>query len=543
LTIGLLDPYGNLGATSTATQTISLATTSGAGVFYASATGTTVITQVEISAGDTSAVAYYGDIRAGSPSVTATSALGSSSRNQVETITPAQASALLITNNPLSVAAGSRGVLSFELEDEFGNLGALSLQPQTIDLATTSSAGTFFANQTSVTPINSIDLPAGQAGVTIDYADTAAGTPTVTASATPLVSAPTQQELVNPAAAAKLVIATQPSSTATAGAAFTVQPVVYEEDQYGNVETSDRSTVVTASLATGAGSLAGSTTATVSAGVASFTSLADDQAETISLKLAANGLFVVTAPITVSAAPASKLVVSTQPPSSITAGQGFSLVVSAEDPFDNRVTGYNSQVTLSLPGDPSFTTTVTASDGVATFSGLLVPAPASGVAIQASAAGLAGTSTNPLDVIPPPPPPPPPASAPAPTVILEQAVFTRKFNKKGKPTGKPVFAGFTVEYSAAMNSATAGAASTYDVLAASVKKVKKKNVTTYKPVSFTVSYSPATNSVTLNLTSTKPFAKGGEITISGVTSQAGVALTTSDTTLTILPKAKGIALG
>ena len=40
--------------------------------------------------------------------------------------------------------------------------------------------------------------------------------------------------------------------------------------------------------------------------------------------------------------------------------------------------------------------------------------------------------------------------------------------------------------------------------------------------------------------STKPFAKGGEITISGVTSQAGVALSTSDTTLTILPKAKGI---
>ena len=40
---------------------------------------------------------------------------------------------------------------------------------------------------------------------------------------------------VNPAAASKLVIATQPSATATAGVPFAQQPVIYIEDTYNNI--------------------------------------------------------------------------------------------------------------------------------------------------------------------------------------------------------------------------------------------------------------------------------------------------------------------
>ena len=53
LTIEFMDPYGNVGAVSTTAQTISLATTSGTGVFYASAAGGTAITSVDIAAGQT----------------------------------------------------------------------------------------------------------------------------------------------------------------------------------------------------------------------------------------------------------------------------------------------------------------------------------------------------------------------------------------------------------------------------------------------------------------------------------------------------------
>ena len=64
---------------------------------------------------------------------------------------------------------------------------------------------------------------------------------------------------VNPAAASKLLITTPPSATATAGQPFATQPVITEEDQYGNVETGDNSTQVTASLASGTGPLQGTT--------------------------------------------------------------------------------------------------------------------------------------------------------------------------------------------------------------------------------------------------------------------------------------------
>ena len=77
---------------------------------------------------------------------------------------------------------------------------------------------------------------------------------------------------------------------ATAGQPFATQPVVYEVDQYGNLETGDNSTMITASLASGNGTLLGTTTATLSGGVATFVGLADNTAGTISLSFAGGGL-------------------------------------------------------------------------------------------------------------------------------------------------------------------------------------------------------------------------------------------------------------
>jgi len=70
-------------------------------------------------------------------------------------------------------------------------------------------------------------------------------------------------------AASKLVMNTEPSSSVTAGAAFSTQPAVYVEDAYGNVVTGNSSTV-TATVQAGTGPLTGTTTATASSGVATF---------------------------------------------------------------------------------------------------------------------------------------------------------------------------------------------------------------------------------------------------------------------------------
>src|SRR5207245_1454226 len=83
-----------------------------------------------------------------------------------------------------------------------------------------------------------------------------------------LTAATSSNVVVSAAAASKLTILTQPSSTATAGVAFTQQPAIRIEDQYGNLRSGDNSTVVTAARSGGTGSLQGSTTATASSGVA-----------------------------------------------------------------------------------------------------------------------------------------------------------------------------------------------------------------------------------------------------------------------------------
>jgi hypothetical protein len=528
MTVELENPSGSP-ATSTSSQTINLSTSSSTGAFYPTPTSTSAITSVVIPAGQTSASFYYSDSTVGSPTVTASdTALGPPSSQQ-ETINAPPASQLAITSPALDITAGSRGQVTIQLEASDGG-PAVSTSSQTISLGTTSGAGAFFASPTGTTPITSVVIPAGQTSARFFYDDTKAGAWALTASDTALASTPTQPVTVIPAAASLLVLHTQPPSTARAGVAFTTQPVVYEEDPYGNLETGDNHTIVSVSLGTGTGPLQGRITATVSGGVATFSNLADNLAETISLRFVSGSLNELSHPIVVTAAPATQLVVTTQPPDPINAGEGFTLVVWAEDKFKNVDTNYNGVVSISLDGDPGLAAAVQAVDGVATFTGLTVGSSSSNLAIQVAAPGLSSTTTNPLNV------------NPVPTIMLEKVISIQKKNRKGKTAGKPIFSGFSIQYDTAMNSSTAGLASNYQVLSEVVKRVKKKTTTTFKPVNFSVTYSPTTDSVTVNLKNAKQFVEGGEITISGVTSQAGVPLDSSDAVLSIQPKAKNITL-
>jgi hypothetical protein len=146
-----------------------------------------------------------------------------------------------------------------------------------------------------------------------------------------------------PAPATQLVIHTQPSGTATAGSAFSTQPAVYVEDQYGNLETGDYTTQVTVSLRVGTGPLLGTTTVTLSAGVATFGNLEDNKAETIILLFTAPALVKAQSnSITVNPAAASRLSVSA--PATATAGRPFTITVTAFDPYNNVATGYRGTV-------------------------------------------------------------------------------------------------------------------------------------------------------------------------------------------------------
>jgi hypothetical protein len=192
---------------------------------------------------------------------------------------------------------------------------------------------------------------------------------------------------------------------------------------------------------------------------------------------------------------------------------------------------FNGNVTITIPTDSGpETTTVQARNGVATFPGLTAQPAPQGAAIQIAADGLKSVQTPPIIIVGPPPT----ASA--------SVYFTRKTNKKGKPIGKPVFSGFKLVYSTAMSS-SARQSTDYQVLSTVTKRVKKKLVTSHTNVPYKPSYDP-TNTLTLSIKSQQPFAKsGGEIIISGATSQAGVPLSPSDDLFVILPKAKNIVPG
>src|SRR5262249_48940901 len=134
-----------------------------------------------------------------------------------------------------------------------------------------------------------VTLAGGLAAFT-DLADTSVGTISLGFSGGGLSVGPSRPIVVGPGAASQLGVGTQPYSNVTAGSKLTDPIVVDEEDSYGNIVTGDNSTIVTASLATGAGTLKGTTTATVVNGVASFDDLEDDTAGTLSLRFAAPGL-------------------------------------------------------------------------------------------------------------------------------------------------------------------------------------------------------------------------------------------------------------
>ena len=151
--------------------------------------------------------------------------------------------------------------------------------------------------------------------------------------------------------ATQLAIATQPSqnTTATAGQLFNPQPVIYVEDQYGHLETGDNSTVVTATFGSGSGTF----TTTAVGGIATFTNVLDDKAETTTISFTSGDLVAVTSDeIVVDPAAASQLVVTQQPSTSATAHQAFGIqpVVTEEDAYGNPITSDSSSTVTAARG-------------------------------------------------------------------------------------------------------------------------------------------------------------------------------------------------
>src|SRR5262249_47326445 len=148
------------------------------------------------------------------------------------------ASRLTIQTQPSATAAAGVAFAPqpvIRVEDQFGNLR--SGDNSTVVTATRAAGSGTLQGTTSVTAANGVVTFA-------NLSHNVATNITITFSSGSLASATSGMIAVGQAVASRLVIQTQPSASAPAGAAFTQQPVVRIEDPFGNLMSGDNSTVV-----------------------------------------------------------------------------------------------------------------------------------------------------------------------------------------------------------------------------------------------------------------------------------------------------------
>ncbi|MHB8516079.1 MAG: NHL domain-containing protein [Dehalococcoidia bacterium] len=324
---------------------LSLASTSTGRVSFAPAQNGAPATSITVPGGQSGVSLYYGDTKAGTPTITVTGA-GLGSASQQETITPGAPGQLAITTGPLTGAASttaSLGPIQVAVRDQLGNTVALASPAQLTFSSTSAGAAAFAASQNGPS-VTSMTLAAGQSAATFYYGDTKAGAPVISVAGTGL-SAATQTESIISASASRLAIVTGPltgpvSNTASLG------PITAQlQDQLGNGVTAGAA--VTLNLSSSSAGPAVFATAQNGAAVTSVTIAAgqdrasfyygDSLAGTPAITVSAAGLSSATQIETITSAGAGKLAFITAPQTGVassTAGLG-AITVQIQDALGN----------------------------------------------------------------------------------------------------------------------------------------------------------------------------------------------------------------
>jgi len=387
VTVAVEDQYGNVMSTDSSTVTLTLSS----GTFTDGGTTET--------AADVNGLATFSGLTintAGTYSLTASDGSLTGANGSSFTIGAAAASQLVVTGEPSNTSAGSAisPAVTVAVEDQYGNIVSTDSSTVTVSVST----GTFADGGTTETAAD-LNGVATFAGLTIN----SAGAYTLTATDGLLAETNSSSFTIGPAGPSKLAITNEPSN-ATAGAAISPAATVAVEDQYGNVVSSDSSTV-TVSLSTGTFADGGTTeTAADVNGVATFSGLTINTAGSYTLAATDGSLTGAnTSSFTIGAAAASQLVVTGQP-SDANSGSAISpaVTVAVEDQYGNIVSSDGSTVTASLSSatfsDGQTAETAAAINGVSTFSALTITTPGT-YTLAAADGSLTGATSNTFTII------------------------------------------------------------------------------------------------------------------------------------------------
>ncbi|MGD0387444.1 MAG: hypothetical protein ABSC42_00700 [Tepidisphaeraceae bacterium] len=378
IVVDVEDQFGNIVTTNSSNVTLAVA--SGPG----SLSGTVTVAA-------SSGVATFSNVKldtAGNYTLTASDGALTTATSGSFRVNPAAASQVVYVQQPSNVTAGVAESPSIvvDVEDQFGNI--VTSDSSNVALSVASGPGSLSGTVT-------VAASSGIATFSNVILDTA-GNYTLTASDGALTTATSSSFTVSVAAASKVAFTQQPTNVQP-GNAISPAVTVSVEDTFGNVITSNSSSV-TISLASGPGILSGTLTVAAVNGVATFSDLALSATGSYTLNATDGSLTSGTSDgFTVGTATATR-VVFVQQPTNVTAGvaDSPSIVVDVEDQFGNLVTSDSSNVALSVasgPGSLSGTVTVAASSGMATFSNVKLDT-AGNYTLTASDGSLTSATSN-----------------------------------------------------------------------------------------------------------------------------------------------------
>ncbi len=381
ISVQMQDQLANaVSATSTMTLTLS-SNSPGVAVFAAAQNGLP-ITSVTIAAGQSGASFYYGDTKAGTSTITV-AASGLTPATQLETITTAPASKLVIVTSPLTGPVSNNaglGPITVQLQDQLGN-PVTATAATTLSLSSSSNGLVVFAPAQNGTAATTVTVATGQSGASFYYGDTQAGTPTITVTTSGLTPA-TQMETITSAGTGKLAFITTPLSGAASNTASLGPITVQLQDPLGNPVNASSATVVTLTSNSASGIFAATlngtpvSSATIAAGQsgASFY-YGDTRAGAPAISVSASGFAPATQTETITPSTAAKLVILTAPLSgaaSNTANLG-PITVQLQDQFGNGVSA-TSALALALASN---------STGSAVFAAAQNGAPVTSITLAA----------------------------------------------------------------------------------------------------------------------------------------------------------------
>jgi len=386
------DAFGNLATGFAGNVTIAVASNPGSGTL----TGTTT---VAVSAG----TATFGDLsidKAGTGytlQAAAAPALPAATSTAFD-VTTGTAAKLAFFVQPTNSTGGTTitPAIQVEVQDAGGNRVTTATNSVTLVIGANPNSGTLGGTKTvaaaaGVATFNSLSIDSAGTGYTLAASATGVGT-----------GATSTAFNVSVGSAVKLAFRIQPAST-TGGVAIAPAIQVEIRDAGGNRVTAATNTV-TVAIGTNpnSGTLGGTKSGAAVAGVATFSTLTIDSAASgYALTATAATLTATTSnAFNITVGPAAQLGFRVQP-SNAASGLAIAPAVQVEvrDAGGNRVTTASHAITLALQNNPgggtlSGSTSLAATNGLATFSTLSIDKAGAGYTIQATATPVLTATTS-----------------------------------------------------------------------------------------------------------------------------------------------------